>query len=102
MTKLARETVAELETGHAFLVLLRNALPINVLSQIRAVPDVCSIYCATANTVQVVVAETDQGRASLKSSTEFAPAGLRPKRISRHGERCFEGSATSSDRTCPR
>jgi uncharacterized protein len=65
LTRLARETMAELGTGHAFLVLLRNAFPINVLSQIKAVPEVCSIYCATANAVEVVVAETDQGRGIL-------------------------------------
>jgi adenosine/AMP kinase len=65
LTKLARETMAELGTGHAFLVLLRNAFPINVLSQIKAVPEVCGIYCATANAVEVVVAETAQGRGIL-------------------------------------
>lgn len=65
LTKLARETMAELATGHAFLILLRNAFPVNVLSQIRAVPEVCGIYCATANTVEVIVAETDQGRGIL-------------------------------------
>lgn len=65
LTKLARETMAELGTGHAFLVLLKNVFPINVLSQIKAVPEVCGIYCATANAVEVVVAETDQGRGIL-------------------------------------
>ena len=52
----------ELGTGHAFLVLLRDAFPINVLPAVRAVPEVCQIYCATANPVQVVVAETEHGR----------------------------------------
>jgi uncharacterized protein len=62
LTALASKTMLELGTGHAFLILLRNAFPINVLSAVRSVPEVCQIYCATANPVQVVVAETEQGR----------------------------------------
>jgi adenosine/AMP kinase len=54
-----------LGTGHAFLILLGNAFPINVLPAVRAVQEVCGIYCATANSVEVIVAETDQGRAIL-------------------------------------
>ena len=65
LTTLAKATMMELGTGHAFLVLLRNAFPINVLPAIRAVQEVCQIYCATANPVQVVVAETEQGRGIL-------------------------------------
>ncbi len=59
---LAKTTMAELGTGHAFLILLRNAFPINVLPAVRAVQEVCSIFCATANPVQVILAETEQGR----------------------------------------
>jgi uncharacterized protein len=62
LTDLARNTMRELGTGHAFLVLLRDAFPINVLPAIRAVQEVCTIFCATANPVQVIVAETEQGR----------------------------------------
>jgi adenosine/AMP kinase len=65
LVRLARETMAELGSGHAFLILLRDAFPINVLTQIKAVPEVCGIYCATANAVEVVVAETEQGRGIL-------------------------------------
>lgn len=65
LVMLARDTMAELGTGHAFLVLLRDVYPINVLGQIKAVPEVCGIYCATANPVEVVIAETDQGRGIL-------------------------------------
>jgi adenosine/AMP kinase len=65
LVKLARESMAELGTGHAFLILLRDVFPINVLTQIKAVPEVCGVYCATANPVEVVVAETDQGRGVL-------------------------------------
>lgn len=65
LTRLAREAMYELGTGHAFLVFLRNAFPINVLPVIRAVQEVCQIYCATANPLQVIVAETEQGRGIL-------------------------------------
>jgi hypothetical protein len=65
LTDLARRTMMELGTGHAFLILLRNAFPINVLPAVRAVPEVCAIYCATANPVEVVIAATDHGRAIL-------------------------------------
>ena len=65
LTALARQTLLELGTGHAFLILLREAFPINVLAAVRAVPEVCGIYCATANPVQVIVAETEQGRGVL-------------------------------------
>jgi hypothetical protein len=65
LTDLARRTMLDLGAGHAFLILLRNAFPINVLAAVRAVPEVCAIYCATANPVEVIVAATDQGRAIL-------------------------------------
>ena len=62
LVALARTTMLELGAGHAFLILLRDAFPINVLPAVRAVQEVCQIYCATANPVQVVVAETEHGR----------------------------------------
>jgi hypothetical protein len=65
LTDLARGTMLTLGTGHAFLILLGNAFPINVLPAVRAVQEVCGIYCATANPVEVIVAETDHGRAIL-------------------------------------
>jgi uncharacterized protein len=65
LTALARTTMRALGTGHAFLILLQGAFPINVLPAVRAVPEVCGIYCASANPVQVIVAETAQGRGIL-------------------------------------
>jgi len=62
---LARNTMYELGTGHAFLILLRNAFPINVLPAVQRVQEVCHIFCATANPVEVIVAETEQGRGIL-------------------------------------
>jgi adenosine/AMP kinase len=76
LTALAREALRELGTGHAFLILLRNAFPINVLPAVRAVQEVCGIYCATANPVQVIVAETEQGRGILGVIDGIASKGI--------------------------
>lgn len=62
--------------GHSFIVVLRDTFPINVLSAIRAVPEVCSITCATANPVQVIVAESDQGRGVLGVIDGSSPSGV--------------------------
>ena len=62
LTETARTNMRELGTGHAFLILLRDTFPINVLPAVRGVQEVCGIYCASANPVQVIVAETEQGR----------------------------------------
>jgi uncharacterized protein len=59
---LASEAALELACGHSFLIIMRNAYPINVLDKVKATPEVCSIYAATANPLEVVVAETEQGR----------------------------------------
>ena len=61
----AKRNALALAAGHVFIILMRGAFPINVLGEVRRVPEVCSIYCATANAVQVVVAETEQGRGVL-------------------------------------
>jgi adenosine/AMP kinase len=58
----AAEKALELACGHSFLIYLRGAYPINVLDKVKAVPEVCSIYAATANPLEVVVAETEQGK----------------------------------------
>ncbi len=65
MTELAKKNALALACGHAFIVFLRNAFPINVLNAVKMVPEVCRIFCATANPVEVIVAETDQGRGIL-------------------------------------
>jgi len=65
LTDLARREMLELGAGHAFLILLRDAFPINVLPAVRSVQEVCGIYCATANPVEVIVAQIGRGRAIL-------------------------------------
>lgn len=76
LTELARNTMLTLGTGHAFLILLRNAFPINVLPAVRAVHEVCHIFCATANPIQVIVAQTDQGRGILGVVDGIAAKGI--------------------------
>ena len=65
LTAQAASNAQSLGAGHVFVILLGNAYPINVLNAVKAVPEVCRIFCATANPVQVVMAETDQGRGVL-------------------------------------
>ena len=62
LKRMAAEKALELACGHSFLILMRGAYPINVLDKVKAVPEVCNIYAATANPLEVVVAETEQGR----------------------------------------
>lgn len=62
--------------GHLFVLLLRNAYPINLLSRIRDCFEVCSIFCATANPVEVIVAETQQGRGVLGVIDGSSPKGV--------------------------
>jgi adenosine/AMP kinase len=66
LIELAKVNALALSAGHSFILFLGEGLyPINVLNQIKMVPEVCHIYCATANSVQVIVARTDQGRGIL-------------------------------------
>lgn len=65
LSDLAGKAALKIGAGHSFVTFLRDAYPINVLDKIKAVPEVCSIFAATANPIQVVVAETGQGRGIL-------------------------------------
>jgi hypothetical protein len=65
MIELAKQNALALSAGHIFIICLGNIFPVNVLNVIKAVPEVCRIYCATANPVEVILAETDQGRGIL-------------------------------------
>lgn len=58
----AAEKALEIGCGHSFLIYIKNAYPLNVLDKIKKVPEVCTIYAATANQLEVIVAETEQGR----------------------------------------
>ena len=65
LIELAQKNALALGTGHAFLVFLEGGFPVNILNTIKNVPEVCRIFCATANPVEVIVAETEQGRGIL-------------------------------------
>ena len=62
LKRTAAENALKMSAGHSFIVIMRNAYPINVLRAIKNVPEVCSIFCATANEVEVIIAETSLGR----------------------------------------
>lgn len=65
LIKLAQKNAMNLSAGHSFIIFLGNAFPLNILNTIKNVPEVTRIFCATANPVQVIIAETDLGRAIL-------------------------------------
>jgi len=65
LQSLAAEYAYNISAGHSFIIFLKNAYPINVMDKIKNVPEVCNIYCSTANPVEVIIAETDQGRGIL-------------------------------------
>jgi len=62
LRQLAAKKALEISCGHIFIIFLKNAYPINILEHIRKVPEVCTVHAATANPLEVIVAETDQGR----------------------------------------
>ena len=62
LVQLAQKNAMNLSTGHAFIIFLRDAFPINVLRIVKQVPEVCRIFCATANPVEVIIAKTGLGR----------------------------------------
>lgn len=77
MIDLARTHAAAIAAGHAFILFLGEGFyPINVLNALKMVPEVCRIFCATANPTQVVVAETEQGRGILGVVDGFLPKGI--------------------------
>jgi adenosine/AMP kinase len=66
----------QIGAGHTFVILLREAYPINVLNAIKLCQEVCSIYCATANPVEVILVQTDQGRGIMGVVDGFFPKGV--------------------------
>ena len=76
LVALAVRNALAVGAGHSFVVFLREGYPVNVLNALKLVPEVCRIYCATANPVEVVVAETEQGRAILGVVDGSPPKGV--------------------------
>ncbi|MGA2036826.1 MAG: adenosine-specific kinase [Acidimicrobiales bacterium] len=76
LVELAIRNARAIGAGHCFVALLREGYPVNVLNQLKLVPEVCNIYCATANPVEVVVAETELGRGIMGVIDGSAPVGV--------------------------
>jgi adenosine/AMP kinase len=73
---LARENAFSLAAGHSFIIFMQEMFPVNILKTVQAVPEVCRIFCATANPVQVVIAQTEQGRGIMGVIDGFASKGI--------------------------
>jgi uncharacterized protein len=73
---LAAENALLIGAGHSFIIMLKESYPINVLNAIKAVPEVCSIYCASANPIEVIVAQTDAGRGIMGVIDGAKPKGI--------------------------
>ncbi|MDA3885579.1 MAG: adenosine-specific kinase [Candidatus Delongbacteria bacterium] len=76
LMKIAADNAFKISAGHSFIIVMRDAFPINVLGRIKDVPEVCRIFCATANPTQVIVASTQQGRGIMGVIDGFAPKGI--------------------------
>jgi adenosine/AMP kinase len=80
MIKLAKKNALAIAAGHTFILFLGEGFyPVNVLNALKMVPEVCHIFCATANPTQVVIAETEQGRGVLGVVDGFLPKGIEGK-----------------------
>ncbi|MDN3514115.1 MAG: adenosine-specific kinase [Candidatus Brocadia sp.] len=76
LKEIAIQNVRNIAAGHTFVILIKEAFPVNVLYAVKACPEVCSVFCATANPVQVIVAETEQGRGILGVIDGHSPRGV--------------------------
>jgi uncharacterized protein len=76
LREVAVRNAQSLEAGHTFVLVIQNAFPINVLNAIRNVPEVCSIFCATANPVEVILARSEQGQGVLGVIDGSSPKGV--------------------------
>lgn len=76
LKKLAEDNALEIGAGHSFIILMRNTFPINVLNAIKSVPEVCTIYCASANPAEVIIAESQMGRGILGVIDGARPKGV--------------------------
>jgi uncharacterized protein len=76
LRQLAIRNAAAVAAGHTFVLVMRDGFPINILGRIKEVPEVCGIFCATANPVEVIVAETEQGRGVMGIVDGSSPRGV--------------------------
>ncbi|KPL15531.1 hypothetical protein AMJ74_01265 [candidate division WOR_3 bacterium SM1_77] len=80
LTDMAKKLALEVGAGHFFMILIRNAYPINVLGAIKACPEVVNIFCATANPVELLLVEDAQGRGVVGVIDGFSPKGIEVER----------------------
>jgi adenosine/AMP kinase len=76
LRELAAKNAYALSAGHSFIIFMKDMFPVNVLNAIKNVPEVCRIFCATANPVEVILAETEQGRGIMGVVDGFASKGI--------------------------
>ncbi len=76
LIELAKKNAYNLSAGHSFILFMKDLFPINVLNSIKNVTEVCRIFCATANPVEVIIAETQLGRGILGVIDGFASKGI--------------------------
>jgi len=76
LTELAKNNAWNISAGHTFIIFLKDGYPINVLNTVKVVPEVCHIYCATANPVEVIIKETEQGRGVMGVIDGFKSKGI--------------------------
>jgi uncharacterized protein len=76
LVELATANALALGAGHVFVIFVREGFPVNVLNQVKQVPEVCTIHCATANPVEIVIATTDAGRGVVGVIDGAAPLGV--------------------------
>ena len=76
LVDLAVRNAESVGAGHAFIIFIREGFPVNVLNAVKQVPEVCGVFCATANPVEIIVAETDHGRAILGVVDGLPPSGV--------------------------
>ena len=80
LVELAKKNAFELAAGHSFIVFMKDMYPINVLNAVKNLPEVCRIFCATANPVEVILAQTEQGRGILGVVDGASPRGVEDER----------------------
>ena len=76
LVELAKRNALTLSSGHSFIIFLKDAYPVNVLNAVKMVSEVCNIYCATANPVEVIIAESNQGRGILGVIDGYRSKGI--------------------------
>ncbi len=76
LQEIAQKNAVAIAAGHSFVILMKDAYPINFLNAIKQSPEVCNIYCATANPVEVIVVQTEQGRGIIGVVDGFSPRGV--------------------------